>query len=56
MDTSKHGQQLRHVEAMYEDSTNKPEGELSIPVDHATAAHKLLSWPMIKKLLFPEGI
>ncbi|KAJ6027401.1 hypothetical protein N7460_012218 [Penicillium canescens] len=54
VDTSKHGQQLRHVEAMYEDSTNEPEGELSIPVDHATAAHKLLSWPVIKKLLFPK--
>ncbi|KAJ6019795.1 hypothetical protein N7499_003107 [Penicillium canescens] len=53
-DTSKHGQQLRHAAAMYDDSTNEPEGELSIPVDHATAAHKLLSWPVIKKLLFPK--
>jgi hypothetical protein len=29
------------------------EGELSIPVDHTTAAHKLLMWPSIKRLLHP---
>lgn len=29
------------------------EGELSIPVDHTTAAHKLLMWPSIKSLLHP---
>ena len=30
------------------------EGELSIPVEHTTAAHKLLMWPSIKKLLYPN--
>ncbi|KAJ5542974.1 hypothetical protein N7461_008977 [Penicillium sp. DV-2018c] len=30
------------------------EGELSIPVEHTTAAHKLLMWPSIKQLLYPE--
>ncbi|KXG54686.1 uncharacterized protein PGRI_078300 [Penicillium griseofulvum] len=30
------------------------EGELSIPVEHTTAAHKLLMWPSIKRLLHPE--
>ncbi|KAJ5264968.1 hypothetical protein N7505_007761 [Penicillium chrysogenum] len=29
------------------------EGELSIPVEHTTAAHKLLMWPSIKRLLYP---
>lgn len=29
------------------------EAELSIPVDHSTAAHKLLRWPSIKRLLHP---
>ena len=54
VDTSKYGQRLQPAEPMYEDSTNEPEMELSIPVYHATAAHKLLSWPVIKKLLFPK--
>lgn len=27
------------------------EGELSIPIEHTTAAHKLLSWPSISRLL-----
>ncbi|KAJ5102946.1 hypothetical protein N7532_003475 [Penicillium argentinense] len=30
------------------------EGELSIPLEHTTAAHKLLMWPAIKKLLSPQ--
>lgn len=30
------------------------EGELSIPVEHTTAAHKLLMWPSIKRLLDPK--
>lgn len=29
------------------------DGELSIPVEHTTAAHKLLMWPSIKELLLP---
>lgn len=30
------------------------DGELSIPVEHTTAAHKLLMWPSIKELLSPR--
>ncbi|GLA56241.1 hypothetical protein AnigIFM63604_006138 [Aspergillus niger] len=30
------------------------DGELSIPVEHTTAAHKLLSWPSIKTVLEPK--
>ncbi|KAH8425600.1 putative C6 finger domain protein [Aspergillus melleus] len=30
------------------------DGELSIPVEHTTAAHKLLMWPSIKELLLPR--
>ncbi|KAJ5087998.1 hypothetical protein N7456_011614 [Penicillium angulare] len=30
------------------------EGELSIPVEHTTAAHKLLMWPVIKNLISPK--
>ncbi|KAJ5663586.1 hypothetical protein N7507_004317 [Penicillium longicatenatum] len=30
------------------------EGELSIPVEHTTAAHKLLMWPSIQGLLSPH--
>ncbi|KAJ6117937.1 hypothetical protein N7523_005688 [Penicillium sp. IBT 18751x] len=32
------------------DAKNDNEGELSIPVEHTTAAHKLLMWPSIKRL------
>jgi hypothetical protein len=39
----------------FEDSAkNDNEGELSIPVEHTTAAHKLLMWPSIKRLLNAE--
>ncbi|KAJ6171531.1 hypothetical protein N7470_000598 [Penicillium chermesinum] len=31
------------------------EGELSIPVEHTTAAHKLLMWPSIKSLIRHPG-
>lgn len=31
------------------------EGELSIPVEHTTAAHKLLMWPSIKSLIRSPG-
>ncbi|KAI2787830.1 hypothetical protein POX_f08208 [Penicillium oxalicum] len=34
-----------------ETAQNDNEGELSIPVEHTTAAHKLLMWPTIKRLL-----
>ncbi|THC89533.1 hypothetical protein EYZ11_011022 [Aspergillus tanneri] len=30
------------------------DGELSIPVEHTTAAHKLLMWPSIRRLLLPK--
>ncbi|KAJ9319696.1 transcriptional regulator family: Fungal Specific TF [Paecilomyces variotii] len=30
------------------------DGELSIPVEHTTAAHKLLLWPSIRRLLGPK--
>ncbi|EED15816.1 hypothetical protein TSTA_009380 [Talaromyces stipitatus ATCC 10500] len=30
---------------------NESDGDLSIPLDHCTAAHKLLSWPSIQRLL-----
>lgn len=33
---------------------NNDEGELSIPVEHTTVAHKLLMWPSIKRLLDPK--
>ncbi|KAJ6065751.1 hypothetical protein N7444_001404 [Penicillium canescens] len=51
--TSHYGQKLGPVE-VFEDAKNDQEGELSIPVEHTTAAHKLLMWPSIKKLLYPE--
>lgn len=37
-----------------DDLIDDNEGELSIPLDHTTAAHKLLMWPSIKKLLYPK--
>jgi hypothetical protein len=52
--TSKYGQKLGPADLLCDDSTNEAEGELSIPVEHTTAAHKLLMWPSIKKLLFPK--
>jgi hypothetical protein len=30
------------------------DGGLSMPVEHSTAAHKLLSWPSIRNLLYPR--
>jgi hypothetical protein len=43
------------LNASFEDSAkNDNEGELSIPVEHTTAAHKLLMWPSIKRLLNAE--
>lgn len=43
---------------MSDDSMIKDEddGELSIPVEHTTAAHKLLLWPSIRRLLAPKEI
>ncbi|KAJ5151048.1 uncharacterized protein N7482_010300 [Penicillium canariense] len=40
------------LSSSFEDTAkNDNEGELSIPVEHTTAAHKLLMWPSIKRLL-----
>ena len=33
---------------------NDHEGELAIPVEHTTAAHKLLMWPLIRRLITPN--
>lgn len=33
---------------------DEDDGELSIPVEHTTAAHKLLLWPSIQRLLGPQ--
>ncbi|KAI2737426.1 transcriptional regulator family: Fungal Specific TF [Penicillium roqueforti] len=49
---SKFGQQLGAVDPRYRQK--EAEGELSIPVEHTTAAHKLLMWPSIKRLIHPE--
>jgi hypothetical protein len=38
----------------FEDPANDSEGEPSIPVEHTTAAQKLLMWPSIKRLLSSE--
>ncbi|CAG8065411.1 unnamed protein product [Penicillium nalgiovense] len=48
----KFGQQLGAVDPRYRQK--EAEGELSIPVEHTTAAHKLLMWPSIKRLIHPE--
>lgn len=57
-DKSPYGQQQRldPITASFDESTLKAdnEGELSIPLEHTTAAHKLLMWPSIKKLLNPH--
>ena len=50
------GQQQRLDTVSFDESTLKGEneGELSIPLVHTTAAHKLLMWPSIKRLLNPH--
>jgi hypothetical protein len=35
---------------------DEDDGELSIPVEHTTAAHKLLLWPSIRRLLAPKEV
>lgn len=48
-------QMAEPISAGLEDPLNNDnEGELSIPVEHNTAAHKLLKWPSIKRLLYPD--
>ena len=48
--------QLPRVEEDIRSSTgdDKENGELSIPLDHNTAAHKLLRWPSIQNILYPR--
>ncbi|KAJ5873638.1 uncharacterized protein N7473_013197 [Penicillium subrubescens] len=36
-------------------SVTKEAGELSMPAEHTTAAHKLLQWPCIRRLLKPNA-
>ncbi|PGH06673.1 hypothetical protein AJ79_06457 [Helicocarpus griseus UAMH5409] len=43
------------LDELKDESTTRDTGELSIPIEHTTAAHKLLQWPSIQKLL-PEKI
>lgn len=44
---------LPNHEPQETDSPAEPEGELSIPLEHNTAAHKLLLWPSIHQMLLP---
>jgi hypothetical protein len=55
--------ELKNGEGMQQLNSNEPPGQLyveredgglSIPVEHTTAAHKLLSWPSIRNLLYPR--
>ena len=43
-----------NANSSFDDVKNDNEGELSIPVEHTTAAHKLLMWPSIKRLITPN--
>lgn len=45
-------QQQNHLS----ETKDEDDGELSIPVEHTTAAHKLLLWPSIKRLLASTDI
>lgn len=48
------GQKIDAAEGVEEGLKDEDDGELSIPVEHTTAAHKLLMWPSIKALLYPK--
>ena len=48
------GQKVDAAEGVEEGLKDEDDGELSIPVEHTTAAHKLLMWPSIKSLLYPK--
>ena len=48
------GQKIDAAENVEEGLKDDDDGELSIPVEHTTAAHKLLMWPSIKALLYPK--
>jgi hypothetical protein len=47
-------QQLDLDEPPGQSYLERQDGELSMPVEHTTAAHKLLSWPLIRNLLYPR--
>jgi hypothetical protein len=47
-------QQLDPNEPPGQSFGEREDGELSIPVEHTTAAHMLLSWPSIRNLLYPH--
>lgn len=47
-------QKIDAAEAVDEGLKDDDDGELSIPVEHTTAAHKLLMWPTIRALIFPR--
>ncbi|KAH1445851.1 hypothetical protein KXV31_006326, partial [Aspergillus fumigatus] len=47
-------QQLDSDEPPGQSYLEREDGELSMPVEHTTAAHKLLSWPSIRNLLYPR--
>ncbi|KAH3171345.1 hypothetical protein KXW49_009403 [Aspergillus fumigatus] len=47
-------QQLDSNEPPGQSYLEREDGELSMPVEHTTAAHKLLSWPSVRNLLYPR--
>ncbi|OJD10984.1 hypothetical protein AJ78_08151 [Emergomyces pasteurianus Ep9510] len=49
------GDEPRPFDDLKKGTPDDEPGELSIPIEHTTAAHKLLLWPSIQKLL-PERI
>lgn len=48
------GQDINAAEGVEGGLMNDNEGELSISVEHAMAAQRLLMWPSIKALLYPK--
>jgi hypothetical protein len=47
-------QQLDSDEPPGQSYLEREDGELSMPMEHTMAAHKLLSWPSIRNLLYPR--
>ncbi|KAJ0418182.1 hypothetical protein BJY00DRAFT_193129 [Aspergillus carlsbadensis] len=43
-----------YVNNLLQNTETPEDGDLTIPVEHTTAAHKLLCWPSINKLLKPH--
>lgn len=46
--------QTREKQVIDDSFKDDEDGEPSIPVEHTTAAHKLLTWPSIRALLYPK--